>query len=92
MENGTVYFVEQATERFGNEKLLVNKQMIKTGIDDIPNIKELHTAITKKQNLTEFLNDLKKVQQVYARSGSQSNSKDTISRPNPFVKRYSLKK
>lgn len=87
--NGIVYFIEQATEKYGNEKLLVNKQMIKTGIDDIPNIRELSNAITKKQNLTEFLNDLKQAQQVYVQNVRQPNSNPTIPQSNPFVKRFS---
>ena len=73
MNDGLVYYLEQITDRYGNEKLLINKQMIKTGIDDIPDIKGLKDAITKKQSETEFLADLK-ARQVYAQSVYQSHS------------------
>lgn len=74
MSNGLVYYLEQATTKYGNEKLLINKQMIKTGMNDIPTLPGLKDSITKKQSLTEFLNDLNKAQQVYAQSVYQSNS------------------
>ena len=48
------------TTKYGNEPLVVNKQMIKTGINDIPNLKGLNEAIKQKQSETEFLADLKK--------------------------------
>ena len=72
---------------YGNENLLVNKQMIKTGISDIPDLPGLKDAITKKQSETEFLNDLKKAQQVYAQSVYQSHSKDSIRNPEQVVKK-----
>lgn len=91
-EEGLVYYLEQATTRYGNEPLLVNKQMIKTGIEDIPNLKGLLEAITKKQSKTEFLNDLKQIQQVYAQSVYQSYSTSSISPnvPNVNDQLYSL--
>lgn len=76
--NGLVYYLEQVTTMYGNEPLLVNKQMIKTGIGDIPDIAGLYDAITKKQSETEFLNDLKQIQQVYAQSVYQSHSTNTV--------------
>lgn len=81
VDHGIVYYLEQVTTKFGNEPLLINKQMIKTGITDIPGLPGLKDAITKKQSETEFLNDLKKAQQVYAQSVYQSHSKDTIHEP-----------
>ena len=71
-EDGLIYYLEAVTE-YGNEKLLVNKQMIKTGIDDIPNLYGLIEAINKKQTEAEFLNDLK-VLQAYVRNRSQPQS------------------
>ena len=61
--------------------------MIKTGISDIPDLPGLKDAITKKQSETEFLNDLKKAQQVYAQSVYQSHSKDSIRNPEQVVKK-----
>lgn len=78
-ENGLVYYLEQATETYGNEPLLINKQMIKTGIDDIPDLPGLAEAITKKQSEAEFLDDLKKAPEVYVQDVYQSHSKDSIS-------------
>ncbi len=78
--NGLVYYLEQVTSKYGNEKLLINKQMIKTGIEDIPDISGIRNAITKKQTESEFLADLK-ARQVYAQSvyHDQSVSKHSIS-------------
>ncbi len=76
--DGLVYYLEQVTTKYGNEPLLVNKQMIKTGISDIPNIKGLEDAINKKQKTAEFLADLK-VRQVYAQSVYQQSSTSSIS-------------
>ncbi len=76
-ENGLVYYLEQITEKYGNEPLLVNKQMIKTGADDIPNLPGLKEAINKKQETAEFLADLRKARQVYAQSVHQQSLTDT---------------
>ena len=38
-----------------NKKLLVNKQMIKTGITEIPNLKNLEKAINKKKVVLNIL-------------------------------------
>lgn len=77
MPDNVVYYVEAVTEEYHNEKLLVNKQMIKTGIDDIPNIKGLEAVINKKQRTAEFLADLK-ARQVYAQSVYQQSSNNSI--------------
>lgn len=71
--------------------MLVNKQMIKAGISDIPDLPGLKDAITKKQKQseTEFLNDLIEAQQVYAQSVYQSHSKDSIRNPEPVVNKVS---
>ena len=55
------------------------KQMIKTGHDDIPNLKGLVDAITKKQSEAEFLDDLKKALQVYVQDVYQLHSTHSIS-------------
>lgn len=77
-QDGLVYYLEQVTTRYGNEPLLINKQMIKTGIDDIPKLPGLKDAITKKQSEIEFLDDLKKAPKVYAQSVYQSHSIDRV--------------
>lgn len=84
-DQGTVYYLEQVTSIYGNEPLLVNKQMIKSGIDSIPDLKGLKDAITKKQSEIEFLNDLKQAQQVYAQSVNQSHSSKRVSQSKPNV-------
>lgn len=54
LENGQVYYLEQATTKYGNEPLLINNQMIKTGIGDIPDLKGLKEAITKNRVRLNF--------------------------------------
>ena len=75
---GLLYFLEQATKVYGNESLLVNKQMIKTGINDIPNLRGFVEAINKKQSEAEFLADLKNVHEVYAQSVYQPHFNNII--------------
>ena len=77
-QNGLVYYLEQITTVYGNEPLLVNKQMIKTGINDIPELPGLLDAITQKQSEIEFLDDLKKVPEVYVQDVYQSHSIDSL--------------
>ena len=72
--DNVVYFVEAVTDSYGGEKLLINKQMIKTGIDNIPNVHGYLDAITKKQTESEFLSDLQEVRQAYVRNVSQIQS------------------
>ena len=78
MDNGLIYYLEQVTQVYGNESLLINKQMIKTGISDIPDIKGLKDAIIKKQSEVEFLNDLRKAPQVYVQDVYQLHSNKSI--------------
>ena len=84
--DGLTYYVEQVTEKYGNEKLLVNKQMIKTGVANIPNLKGLKEAITKKQSESEFLDDLKNAPQVYVQDVYQNRSNTSIDSDDAFVK------
>ncbi len=72
--NNLVYYLEAATDKYHNEKLLINKQMIKTGIEDIPALKGLKEAIEKKQTLDGFLTDLQEIHKVYAQSVSQEET------------------
>ena len=44
-QSGLLYYLEQVTSSYGNEKLLINKQMIKTGSEDIPDIKEMIDSV-----------------------------------------------
>lgn len=76
--DGLVYYLEQITSKYGGEPLLINKQMIKTGMEDIPNLFGLRDAITKKQSEVEFLNDLKKVPQVYVQDVYQHHSINNV--------------
>ena len=86
---GITYYLEAVTTKYGNEPLLVNKQMIKTGIDDLPNLYGLKAAINKKQSDAEFLADLKKVHKAYAQSVYQNHSKHSISQSSENVKKKS---
>ena len=86
MEDNLVYYLEQVTQKYGNESLLVNKQMIKTGMFDIPDLPELPESIAKKQSVVEFLNDLNKIPQVYVQDVYQPHSNKTITQPDASVK------
>lgn len=70
-----IYYVEAVTEEFGNEKLLINKQMIKAGLDSIP--KPYRAAITKKISESEFLDGIK-APQAYVQDVSQIHSESTL--------------
>lgn len=73
-DEGLVYYLEAVTDKLSNEKLLINKQMIKTGIDDIPNLPGLLEAIIKKQSYGSFLADLKRIHEAYAQSASSKGT------------------
>lgn len=75
-KNGITYYVEQATDKYGNEDLLVNKQMIKTGIEDIPGVYK--NAINKKEETSKFLADLKKIHEEYAQGDVGVSSVNSI--------------
>ena len=75
-KNGITYYVEQATDKYGNEDLLVNKQMIKTGIEDIPDVYK--NAINKKEETSKFLADLKKIHEEYAQGDVGVSSVNSI--------------
>lgn len=91
-QDGLVYYLEQATTKYGNEPLLVNKQMIKTGISDIPNLNGLSDAIKQKQSEDEFLADLKEVHEVYAQSVHHPHSIDSITENQPTVNNNSMQR
>ena len=78
-KDNTVYYLEQVTDKYHNEKLLVNKQMIKVGLNDIPKLKGLEDAIIKKQSKDEYLADLNEAHKVYAQGATQSYSDNIIS-------------
>lgn len=81
MSNNLVYYLEAVTQEYGGEKLLVNKQMIKTGLEDIPDLYGLIDAIQKKQTLAEFLADLKAARKAYVQKRSQQRSASISSIP-----------
>lgn len=75
-EDNNIYFVEQSVSNYNGEKLLINKQMIKTGINDIPNT--YLDTITKKQSKNDFLADLNEVRKEHAQSVNQIYPNDSI--------------
>lgn len=86
-DSNVIYYVEAVTEEYHNEKLLVNKQMVKTGIDDIPNLRNLCEAINKKESSSQYLADLKKIHEAYAQSVKGNYSIINIPNDNDNVKR-----
>ena len=102
-ENNVTYYVEAVTTQYHNEKLLVNKQMIKTGTDEIPNLVGLIAAITKKESSSQYLTDLQKIREAYVQDVKENysinmipqesdsvNSQSSISEENSSDKRYSI--
>lgn len=72
-KTGIVYYVEAELGNVKNERILGNKQMVKTGIDDIPNLAGLIDAINKTQSETEFLADLAEIRKTYVQNVGQSH-------------------
>ena len=66
-----VYYLESVEDNYEGQKLLINKQMIKTGITDVPDLAGFYDAIQKKQSLSDFLADLQKIHKTYAQSAGQ---------------------
>lgn len=81
MDDNLVYYLESVTTEYHGEKLLVNKQMIKTGLNDIPGLNGLREAIEKKQAIAGFLADLDQIHKAYARSAYQDNTVSTETIP-----------
>ena len=86
MPENVVYYVEAVTTEYHNEKLLVNKQMVKTGISEIPNLYGLIDAINKKQSSAQYLADLEQIRKAYVQDVKEHYSKDSISNPDKKVK------
>ena len=66
------------TEEYKKKKLLVNKQMIKTGSNDIPNLYGLKDAINKKESSSQYLADLDKIRKAYVQDVKENYSIDSI--------------
>lgn len=64
-QDNVIYYVEAATTEYNKKKLLVNKQMVKTGIDYIPDLYGLVDAINKKEGSSQYLADLQKIRKAY---------------------------
>lgn len=70
LPDNNVYYIEQAVQNYGGKKLLINKQMIKTGVDDIPS--NYLSTILSKQKKSDFLADLSKARKEHAQSVNHS--------------------
>lgn len=90
MPDNVIYYVEAVTEEYHNEKLLVNKQMVKTGIDDIPKLRNLREAINKKESSSQYLADLKKIHEAYAQGVKENYSTNSIPNSIENVNKNSL--
>ena len=77
-DENVVYYLEAVTEEYHNEKLLVNKQMVKTGIDEIPNLYGLREAINKKESSSQYLADLKEIRKAYVQDVKENYSNDIV--------------
>ncbi len=76
--DNVVYYVEAVTTEYHNEKLLVNKQMVKTGIGEIPNLHGLIDAINKKESSSQYLADLQEIRKAYVQDVKGNYSIDDI--------------
>jgi len=79
MPDNVIYYVEAITEEYHNEKLLVNKQMIKTGVTEIPNLKNLEKAINKKESSSQYLADLLEIRKAYVQDVKKNYFTNIIS-------------
>ena len=79
MPDNIIYYVEAVTEEYHKEKLLINKQMLKAGIDEIPNLHGLIAAINKKTSSSQYLTDLEKIRKAYVRNVKENYSNDILS-------------
>ena len=83
--NNVIYYVEAITTQYNKEKLLVNKQMIKTGIDEIPNLSGLYDAIRKKQSHHQYLADLQQIRKAYVQDVKDDSSNIIVADDHPNV-------
>lgn len=91
-QENIIYYVEAVTEEYHNEKLLVNKQMVKTGIDEIPNLHGLISAINKKESSSQYLADLQEIRKAYVQDVKENYSTDSISQNEQSVNTNSTPK
>ncbi|MDO4541500.1 MAG: hypothetical protein Q4C00_01540, partial [Bacillota bacterium] len=70
--NGVTYYLEQATGRYGNKSLLINKQMIKVPTGTIPDIKSIKDAINKKWNIPSSPDDTS-IPRVYVQAAKDED-------------------
>ena len=78
MPKNVIYYVEAITMEYGEEKLLVNKQMLKTGISEIPNLVGLIDAINKKESSSQYLADLEKIRKAYVQDVKENYSYNRV--------------
>lgn len=76
--DNVVYYVEAATTEYHKEKLLVNKQMVKAGFDEIPNLHGLIAAIDKKEGSSQYLADLQEIRKAYVRDVKENYPEKSI--------------
>ncbi len=84
-ENNVTYYVEAVTKEYHKEKLLVNKQLIKTGINEIPNLHGLMKAINKKESSSQYLADLQEIRKAYAQDVKENYSTAKVTQTNTNV-------
>ena len=87
--DNVTYYVEAVTEEYHNEKLLVNKQMVKTGIDEIPNLRGLIAAINKKESSSQYLADLQEIRKAYVQDVKENYSDIKVPHDSESVKENS---
>lgn len=78
MPENVIYYVEAITEEYGKEKLLINKQLVKTGINGIPNLPGVIEAINKKTSSSQYLADLEKIRKAYVQDVKENYSDNSI--------------
>ena len=78
MPENVIYYVEAITEEYGKEKLLINKQLVKTGINGIPNLPGVIEAINKKMSSSQYLADLEKIRKAYVQDVKENYSNKSI--------------
>lgn len=90
MPKDVIYYVEAITQEYGKEKLLVNKQMIKTGLNEIPNLVGLIDAINKKESSSQYLADLEKIRKAYAQGVKENYSINRVHDSSEKINEHSV--
>ena len=76
LPDNNVYYIEQAVDNYNGKCVLIKKQLIKTGINDIPS--NYLPTILNKEKKSDFLADLLKARKEHAQSVNHSSTNNIL--------------